>query len=192
MIAPEIKEITAYQCTCGNAYLTKGSALSCCVEQPEKLCNCGAKISKNKWRCAECRDRANQLEWECAERSPQPQDAILWSKWSDKYISYDTQEFLESLDLEEEEYRELLKLPLDELARKFQIYICKPQIPIPLNLNDQYQDFCYEDEELPGDWEAAEQAIEDWIKSVSIFSWPQHPTKIAWNGVGLPKEEVAP
>jgi hypothetical protein len=42
--------------------------------------------------------------------------------------------------------------------------------------------FPVEDQELPGDWEAVEKAIEDWINSVPADKWPQYPTKIAWNG----------
>jgi hypothetical protein len=179
MSSTELKEITAYQCTCGKSYTTKSVALTCCAE---KHCDCGAKIDKNQWRCGKCKDDANRLKWECAERRSVICDELLYSEQLDKYIEYDIEDFLDGLDVEEKEYQELIKLPHVELAKRFQIYICKPKIPSPLNLNEEYEDFCFEDQELPGNWELAEEAIENWINSVPANMWPQYPTKIAWSG----------
>jgi hypothetical protein len=185
-----ISEITAYQCPCGKAYLDKNVALECCIAPIEKHCKCGAKISKSQWRCDECKDRADALHWECAERGPATSDQLLYSEWADDYISDDPEDFIDRLELEEAEHQEVMDLPLSELARKYQIYVCKPRIPRPINLSETYESSCFEDQELPGNWEAAEQAIEDWINSVEPSLWPQYPTKIAWNGSVVQKVEA--
>jgi hypothetical protein len=179
MPVTELKEITVYQCTCGKAYTTKSVALTCCAE---KYCACGAKLNNSQGRCKKCKDDAYRLKWECAERRSATCDEGLYSEQLDKFTRYDIECFIDGLNLEEEEYQELLSLPYSEVARKFCIYICKPKIPSPLNLNEIYEDFCFEDQELPGDWKLAEEAIENWINSVPVNMWPQYQTKIAWNG----------
>jgi hypothetical protein len=186
MSVAELKEITAYQCTCGKSYTTKSVALTCCTE---KHCDCGAKIDKTQWQCKKCKDGADQLKWECAERRSATCDEVLYSEQLGNFIQYDIECFIDGLNLEEEEYQELSKLPYSEVARKFRIYICESKIPKPLNLNEEYEDFCFEDQELPGDWELAEEAIENWINSVPANMWPQYPTKIAWNGAIAEDEE---
>jgi hypothetical protein len=174
-------QITAYQCVCGIAYLTEKHAIECCPPERD-LCSCGAKIDKTQWRCTQCKDREDGLRWESAESRPATSDELLYSEQADKYISYDIQEFLDELEIEKEEYQELLTLPHIEIARKFRIYICKPKSPEPFNLSEEYEEYCFEDHELPGDWESVEKAIEDWINSVPVNEWSQYPTRVAWNG----------
>jgi len=131
----------------------------------------------------ETKNHADRLKWESAESRPATCDELLYSDRADKYIhNCDIEEFLESLNIEEEEYQELLKLPRIEISRQYRIYICKPKIPASLNLHEEYEDSCFEDQELPGDWQAAEKAIDDWIASVPANQWPQYPTRLAWNG----------
>jgi hypothetical protein len=188
-MSTKLKEVTAWQCACGKAYLMKNSALSCCSQELIFHCACGGRIKETQWRCEECQKREKGLKWETAESRAATCDELLYSDKADKYIQYDIEEFLEGLNIEEEEYQELLELPHIEISRQYRIYICKPKIPPSLNLNEQFEDYCFEDHELPGDWEAAEKAIDDWISSAPADKWPQHPTKIAWNGVCLNRLE---
>lgn len=175
----QVKEITAYQCTvCAKAYMIRNAAELCCKP---KECACGASIKKNQCRCNTCKENAAQLKWECAERKPLHKDGLLYSNSVDKYFQ-DHKEFIEELDIEEEEFDELMALPTAEFARRFQAYICKPHKPGPIDLNDYYDEFCFEDHELPGNWEQAEQAINDWIEGVPDSNWPEVASEIAWNG----------
>jgi hypothetical protein len=127
-----------------------------------KECACGASIPKTRWRCEKCEDHADKLKWECAERKPVGYDGWLYSNLEDTYFQ-EHEEFIEELDVEEKEFDELMALPLSEFARKYQVYLCKPHKPNPFNLHDDYDDFCFEDHELPGLWLHAEQSVNDWM-----------------------------
>lgn len=182
-----VKEITAYQCNeCGKAYMTRNAAELCCKP---KECACGASIEKDQWRCDTCKEHAAQLKWECAERKPLQNYGWLYSNFVDEYFQ-DHEEFIEGLDIEEEEFDELMALSASEFARRFQVYICKPHKPNPFTIHDKYDDFCFEDHELPGLWLHAEQSVNDWIASVPDNDWPQIQSAIAWSGQYL--TEVTP
>lgn len=171
------KEITVYQCSeCDAAYKTIESANLCC--QPS-LCACGATISKTQWRCDTCKSQDDRLKWECAERGALHKDGWLCS---DGEYFQEPEDFIEGLDIEEEEFDELMALPLPEFAREYQVYLCKPHKPTPINLHEHYEDFCFEDDELPGNWQQAENEVNDWIYSVPDNEWPQVSSVVAWNG----------
>jgi hypothetical protein len=136
------KEITAYQCVCGTAYLAQNHALECCGQPKQNHCSCGAKIDKAQWRCDQCKDREDGLKWESAESCSATSDELLYSEWEDEYIQYGIEEFLDELEMEEKEHQALLKLSDIEIARKFRIYICESKIPEPLNLSEEYEDYC--------------------------------------------------
>jgi hypothetical protein len=129
------KEITVYQCgECEAVYKTIQNAEICC--QPN-LCKCGATISKTQWRCDKCKDHADKLKWECAERGSVQKDGWLWSEVDESSFE-DHEEFLEGLDVDEDEFDELMALPSAEFARKYQVYICKAHKPGLFDLNDYY------------------------------------------------------
>jgi hypothetical protein len=130
----------------------------------------------------ETKDHAAQLKWECAERKPCPKDGWLYSKVEDKSFQ-DHGEFLEEMqDIDSIKLDELMALPAAEFARKYQVYLCKAHKPGLFDLNDYYEDHCFEDHELPGNWQQANDAVNDWIASVPDNEWPQAQTAIAWNG----------
>jgi hypothetical protein len=174
------REFTVYQCgECEAAYKTIESAENCCKPS---LCACGATILKTQWRCDKCKDHADKLKWECAERKPCPKDGWLYSKVEDKYFQ-DHGEFLEEMqDIDSIKLDELMALPAAEFAREYQVYICKTYKPQPFDMSDHFQDFCFEDHELPGLWLHADQSVNDWIASVPDNDWPQVSSAIAWNG----------
>ena len=129
----------------------------------------------------ETKDHAAQMKWECAERKPLQKDGWLYSNLADKYFQ-EHEEFIEELDVEEEEFDGLMALSLDEFARQYQVFLCKPYKPRPFDISDHYQDYCFEDHELPRLWLHAEQSVNDWIASVPDNDWPQMMSAIAWNG----------
>jgi hypothetical protein len=175
------KQITAYQCgECQAVYWLHDFAKTCC--QP-KQCKCGATIPKTRWRCDACKDHDDKLKWECAERKPVLKDGWLYSATNDEYFR-DIEDFMLSREFKEQEIRKLVSM-LDnpsEFARKYQVYLCKPYKPRPFDISDHYQDYCFEDHELPGLWLHAEQSVNDWIASVPDNDWPQMMSAIAWNG----------
>jgi mRNA-degrading endonuclease YafQ of YafQ-DinJ toxin-antitoxin module len=175
------KPITAYQCSkCNVAYMTDKVAEGCCRNP---YCACGASIPRTQWRCDKCKDHADRFGWECAERNSLPKDGWLYSETNDEYFC-DIENFMLSREFEEQELGELVAM-LDnpsEFARKYQVYICKAHKPGLFDLNDYYEDHCFEDHELPGNWQQANNAVNDWIASVSDNEWPQVPSTIAWDG----------
>jgi hypothetical protein len=177
-MSTEIKEITAYQCNCGNAFFERSRAEECCAP---KYCACGVLIAKSAIRCCECSDRKAHLNWECAERRSSAPDQLLYSEKIDDYFGKYI-DLMEALDDESEGYEELKSQSVEEFARQYRVYLCEPKIPAPINLFEHYEDFCDEDGDLPDDWDVLGQAIKDWIEVNRNF-WPHHPTKIAWNGV---------
>jgi hypothetical protein len=178
------REVTAFKCgECDTTYTLKVAANLCCMP---KECACGVTIQKTRWRCEKCKDHADKLKWECAERKPLPKDGWLYSERYDRYFD-GVDEILDGGCGDEIERGDLLSL--SEFAREYQIYICEPKIPASLNLHEEFEDFYHEDDELPGDWEAAEKVIEDWIASVPANQWPLYPTEIAWNGEYLSEVE---
>jgi hypothetical protein len=127
----------------------------------------------------ETKDHADKLKWECAERKPCPKDGWFYS---DGEYFQDHGEFIEGFDIDSIKLDELMALPAAEFARIYQVYICKPHKPGLFDLNDYYEDHCFEDHELPGNWQQANDAVNDWIKSVPDNEWPQMSSAIAWNG----------
>jgi hypothetical protein len=163
------KEITAYQCgNCGVGYMTYDFAELCCKQ---KKCACGVEISKQQWRCDSCKAAANQLRWECAERRPAPKNGWLYSQNHGRY--FEVLDDVEDWDL---------NLPPAEFARRYQVWLCKPCKPDAISLNQNFEEYCAEDEDLPNGWQQAEQAVNDWIANVPDANWTQHPSIIAWNG----------
>lgn len=167
------KPITAYQCgECTATYVLQISADKCC--QP-KQCACGNAILKTQWRCNTCKDSDDRLKWECAERGAVLKDGWLYSQTYDRYFQ-GADEVLDDI----EDWN--LNTPLEEFARRYQVYICKPHKPKPINLHEHFDEHHHEDDELPRNWQQAENEVNDWIKSVPDRAWPQVPSKIAWNG----------
>jgi hypothetical protein len=171
------KETKSWQCgECSVTYTLKVVANLCCMP---KDCACGATISKTRWRCDTCKYRDGKFQWECAERKPMQKGGWLYS---DGEYFQEPEDFIEGLDIEQEEFDELMALSSVEFARQYQVYLCKPYKPEPIDLNDHYQDFCFEDQPLPDGWEFCEEVIRNWIEDQNDWAWPQVETAIAWNG----------
>jgi hypothetical protein len=162
-----VKQITEYQCECGKIFSNLGIAEKCCAP---KYCNCGTQIANNAKRCFECQIKVDQFEWECAERRSSAPSQVLYSEKIDDYFG-EYIDLIDALNDESEGYEELKSLPIEEFAREFRVYLCEPNIPTPINLCEHYEEFCDENDNLPGDWEEAERAIEAWIDSVEPNAW---------------------
>jgi hypothetical protein len=175
------KPITAYQCgACSATYTAKVVADLCCMP---KDCACGATIPKTRWRCEKCETHANKLKWECADRKPCPKDGWLYSALADEYFQ-EPEDFMLSREFDEQEIEELVVL-LDnfpEFARRHQVYLCKAHKPEPINLNEHFEEYCFEDQPLPDGWEFCEEVIKNWIEDQEVWAWPQMSSAIAWNG----------
>jgi hypothetical protein len=184
----EVQVVTAYKCSCGDTFLDRNLAKICCA--PKHCTDCGDTIPKTSFRtlCRSCAEKSNQLYWECAEKASATQwlHSEVLGEYFEVSALLDERYYILDLDsLPDDEAVKVLSLSWEEIARRYQIYLCEPSIPIPLNLNEYYAENCHEDYDLPEGWEEAEKAVNDWIDSVDEGDWPVMPSQVGWNGQEL-------
>jgi hypothetical protein len=185
---PEIEVIAGYKCSCGNAFFDRKLAEICCV--PKHCTDCGCIMPKSSFRslCRSCIEKSNQLHWECAEKASATRwlhSEVLGEYFEVSALLDERYYILDLYSLPDDEAVKVLSLSWEEIARRYQIYLCKRSIPSPLDLNEYYAENNDEDYDLPDGWVEAEKAVNDWINSVDEGDWLVMPSQVGWNGQEL-------
>lgn len=180
-----IVEREAWECgECHKVFVSKDIAEGCCEKKP--CVDCGRATRRTyDVRCSGCQSLREFKSWEEADKSATDQP-LVYSDFLSKYFPPDQmeEEYFEAIEDETIVNVRSSPLTLLNMCEDLRMYTCEPRTPSHFSLLERYEDYIAEidgeDMEPPGDWEKAEQAVNDYFKECGPWSYWQ--TRTAWNG----------
>jgi hypothetical protein len=161
--------LVGYVCrTCGRQYAASDAGAHaarycCCTELRCNTPGCEERVRKHAGTgfCPGC-DSKRELQRYLS------QDEVAWDGQTPLASGYtfffDLDSLLEHLETDS---------PTAEEITELRLVMCTPHHPAwPIQLSEWFSDYLGdEQEELPGDWETAEKAVNDYLDAVKPLSW---------------------
>jgi hypothetical protein len=162
----EQRTVTGWVCkTCGRWYgydddAKRMASYCCCTDRP---CECGGRAEKHYVKCKSCRDRIDTEKYFALEEFEWDGTSYLVGDDSDWWF-YSVEDILEYLDK---------AAPTDDDIEGLRLLNCVENHPPRgyFDITEYLQDFLAEDCDPPGDWEAAEKVVNDYLEANRPLSW---------------------
>jgi hypothetical protein len=161
-------DIVGWVCkTCGLYYGNRQesqhmASCCCCTDRPCSMDGCdGRAVNRSVWcpACTSKRDlerfvRHTEKAWEGQPLVASGDDRYFWT----------LDDLLEYLETD---------TPTAEQIDDMRLMICVPHSPELFSIIEWLEDYLAEDCDPPGDWEAAEKAVNDYLAANPAISWIQ-------------------
>jgi len=160
----EMRTVTGWVCkTCSRWYGYDDDArhmasYCCCTERP---CECGGRAEKSYIKCDECRRKSDSARYYAREEKPWDGKTPLCCDDADDWF-FSLDDLLDHLETDS---------PTVEQVEALRLIIAVPHHPGFFDLSEHLMDYVCDDADLPGDYEAAEKAINDYLKENEPLSW---------------------
>lgn len=157
--------------TCGRFYDGDDAerlARYCCAA--DRPCDGCGKLteSKHRVRCNVCREKYWKKRYLDLPAEEWDGKQMLAVYDDDRYF-HDVDELLEYI-AEADNLDDVCELT-QEMVDRHRIVLCEPHSPGGWDLRDQFADYLGEDQEPPGNWEAVERIVNEYIKAHLVWSW---------------------
>ncbi|MFA5056524.1 MAG: hypothetical protein WC485_00285 [Opitutaceae bacterium] len=130
----------------------------CCTTRP---CECGGRVDKHYVKCDACRAKADTERYYAREEREWDGKAPLCCDNDDKWF-WSLDDLLDHMETD---------TPTAEQIEDLRLLFAEPHHPGFFDLSEHLSNYISGDAELPGDYEAAEKAVNDYLKANEPLSW---------------------
>lgn len=160
----EERTVTGWVCKTCNRWYGYGddgkhmASYCCCTDRP---CECGGRAEKSYIKCPACREKADTERYHAREERDWDGETPLCCDNDDRWF-FSMDELLDHLETD---------TPTVEQIEALRLRIGVPHHPHYFDLSEWLEDHLSDDQDIPGDWETAEKAVNDYLASVKPLSW---------------------